>query len=93
MDSVTVEKAAIYFEGAVYSVERPGRHHNVMDLMIEKGVCERVDSNAEQGFLLSDGRFARRKAALHKAIRSGQIDIDDVTPQMNRFGLFSEDLW
>jgi len=41
-----------------------------------------------QGFLLSDGRFCRRKAAAGIAIKAGQIDELKWPPD-----LYSEDLW
>ena len=41
-----------------------------------------------RGFVLSDGRFARRKAAAAVAIRAGQIEKLNWPPN-----LYSEDLW
>jgi hypothetical protein len=59
------------------------RHCDCFKDMIEKNVkCK----NSEQGFILSNGSFARRDVAAQIAYVSGQIDKEvDI--------LFSEDLW
>lgn len=83
-----VVAAAIRSEatGEVFSLPPPARHHNVIALM-----GDRFRQHDEQGFLLDDGRFARRKAARVVAIYAGQLaDGAGVAPQ---HGLFSEDLW
>ncbi len=83
-----VVAAAIRSEatGEVFSLPPPARHHSVIALM-----ADRFDQRDEQGFLLSDGRFARRKAAYVVAVYAGQlVDGDGTAPQ---HGLFSEDLW
>lgn len=70
----------------VFSVPQPGRHHDVIRLMGAK-----FNQSDEQGFILSDGRFVMRKAALSIAYRTGQLpEGGGVAPQ---HGLFSEDLW
>lgn len=83
-----VMAAAIRSEatGEVFSVPKPGRHHDVIALMGDK-----FNQNDEQGFLLKDGRFARRKAALSCAIRAGQLP--EGGGKWPAHGLFSEDLW
>ena len=73
-------------DGTVYSVPRPGRHHDVIRLMVEKGRPTPI--SGEQGFVLSDGRFARRKPAARIAITAGQIEKLKWPPL-----LYSEDLW
>lgn len=73
-------------DGTVYSVPSPGRHADVIRLMVEKGRPTPITGN--QGFLLSDGRFALRKPAAHIAIKAGQITALKWPPN-----LFSEDLW
>ncbi len=47
--------------------------------------------NGEQGFLLSNGKFASRHQALIIAIKVNQVDKDKLTAK--RSGLFSEDLY
>lgn len=72
--------------GEVYSVARPGRHHDVIALM-----GDAFKQHDTQGFLIKDGRFVTRKAALVCAIRSGQLPEDG--GKWPQHGLFSEDLW
>ena len=87
VDAPTVQCAAIRDDdGRVWSVPRPGRHHDVIALM---GTAFR--QRFDQGFVLSDGRWVRRQPAYRIAVASGQIkDGEGVAPQ---HGLFSEDLW
>ena len=61
IDGETIETAAIMFEGRVYTVPRPGRHHNVMRHMWntwgDKPGEERFIRGETQGFVTSTGRF------------------------------------
>jgi hypothetical protein len=73
-------------DGVVHFISPPGRHHDVMQVL---GLPQaRAD---EQGFLLSDGRYARRDEAMRVARAAGQLlnggAADGVTD------LYSEDLW
>lgn len=71
--------------GVVYSVPVPGRHHNVIALMREKGVSHlRID---KQGFILSNGAFATRDEALVVARNANQVE------KIIGGTLTSEDLW
>jgi hypothetical protein len=74
-------------DGEVFSVPPPGRHHNIIQLMCDKGrECSSLEC---QGFLLSDGSFAQRKPAKVVAINAGQL-----LPRASTLGeLFSEDVW
>lgn len=87
---LTVVAAAVRRDGVVYSLPPPARHHDVIWEICAKcglsGYQPRVD---DQGFLLSDGRYAMRRAAAHVALRSGQV----TTVAHPSHGLFSEDLW
>lgn len=86
-----VTKAAIRTnEGEVFTVDQPGRHHDVIRVIRESGYTGQVGGPL-QGFVLSDGRFVMRKAALGVAIASGQVSRDDC--HAPGIGLFSEDLW
>lgn len=84
-----VAAAAIMDEcGRVWHLPPPARHHNLNTLMHEKGVPN-TGPNVTLGFLLSDGRFANRKAA--KLIATAA---DQLLPRASRFlELFSEDVW
>jgi hypothetical protein len=75
-------------DGRIWSVPAPGRHHNVIRFINEKLGGDNMPEH-EQGFLLSDGRFVRRKPALFIAQNAGQI-LRETAPQ---HGLFSEDVW
>lgn len=74
--------------GHIYSVQRPGRHHDVIRVMAEAGLPTPI--TGEQGFLLNDGRFVRRKAALRIARQAEQLIREPTAPA---HGLFSEDVW
>jgi hypothetical protein len=89
--NLRVEKAAIRInEGEIYSVDRPGRHHDVIRLIRSSGYAGPVGGD-RQGFLLSDGRFVMRKGALRVAIKAGQVKREDC--HAPGIGLFSEDVW
>jgi hypothetical protein len=79
----------------IFSVPRPGRHHNIAYLM------HRIDLHLdgpfgsglvdyEQGFLLSDGSFATREHALEVAKAAGQII---ARCGGDEHALYSENLW
>ena len=89
--ALKVERAAIRTnEGAVFSAERPGRHHHVIREIRESGYTGPVGGD-RQGFILTGGLFVMRKAALRVAIKAGQVERDKChAPEV---GLFSEDVW
>lgn len=83
-----VEAAAILdHDGTVYSVPRPGRHHDVIRLMAGIG-CPTPITGA-QGFLLSNGKFCGRIPAKFLAKEAGQL----LAGASTRKELFSEDVW
>lgn len=77
-------------DGNVFWVDQPGRHHDVIRVMREAGYEGPVGGDL-QGFMLSDGRFVMRKAALRVAIKAGQVERDKC--HAPAVGLFSEDVW
>lgn len=85
---VRVMAAAIKdHDGKVYHVEQPGRHHDVIRLMVRAGCKKPVTGT--QGFLLSDGQFVGRIAARFVAMAAGQL-----LPRDSKLKeLFSEDVW
>lgn len=86
---VTVVAAAIRTDdGEIWSLSRPARHHDVIRLIRESG-CKLPVGGDRQGFLLSNGMFARRKPALTIAIRANQFLNSRVIGGV----LTSEDLW
>jgi len=86
-EPVTITAAAIKCVlGEVYSVPKPGRHHDVIRHMSSTlGVSPH---GGEQGFVLSTGSFIDRKMAAKIALKNGQCKKLISPPQ-----LFSEDLW
>ena len=85
-----IEAAAIRdIDGKVWSLPRPARHHDVIRSMREAGYVGPVNGVDQQGFVLSDGRYCRRKAAWHVAEDAGQLKNGKmVGPQLT-----TEDLW
>lgn len=76
-------------DGKVWSVPSPGRHHDVIALMRNEGYNGPVNQIDQQGFLLSNGMFCRRKAAMRVAEKANQIKNGKPISSV----LTSEDLW
>jgi hypothetical protein len=74
-------------EGKPVSLPPPARHGHIIRYMAEE-LHHKTPISGEQGFMLSDGRFARRKPAGRIAIKAGQIR-ELSHPSL----LYSEDLW
>lgn len=72
----------------IWAVPIPGRHHDVIKIMREAGYTGPVGGEL-QGFLLSNGKFCSRKAALHLAEQNGQL----LNGKIIGGTLTSEDLW
>ena len=88
--SLRIDAAAIRdIDGNVWSLPQPARHHDVIRLMRESGYAGPVSGQDQQGFVLSDGRFCRRKAALSVAKRAGQLKGGKVIGSQ----VTTEDLW
>lgn len=79
-----IVRAAIQWQGGVWSVPRPGRHGDVFSTMGKLN-----QQFTTQGFLTSTGRFVNRFEAYDIARSVGQI-IRKTGPSDE---LFSEDLW
>lgn len=90
-DQLRVVRAAIRDPfGGIHSVPPPGRHNDVIKQMVEAGISPPIGpSKYEQGFLLNNGQFCRRKPAARVAIVAGQC----TTVQLPGIGLLSEDVW
>jgi len=88
MAGETIERAAIRRYSTVWSVPRPGRHHDVIAFMAEQGV-DALGDYSTQGFTTSSGRFVDREEAMRLAKAAGQL-VDD--PRYDDM-LFSEDVW
>lgn len=91
---------AIMWDGVMYAMPRPARHHNIIWThakyeWIHPG-NPKAEAESEQGFYDELGNFlSRREAELH-ALLFGQV-IDCETGEMldyiPRSTLFSEELW
>lgn len=96
---LTVEKAAIKMsDGLVISVDRPGRHGDVIYQIVRGKIADRVESKEIQGFMLSDGRFVNRQEAAKVAFSAGQInkrmlERRGLDPEKCPEDLYSEDVW
>ena len=86
----TIEKAAIQIGDVVWSVKRPGRHHDVVaHFLRERPMHNTIPTNHVQGFVTSTGRFVGREEACVIASIAGQIT--EKTQPADQ--LFSEDVW
>lgn len=86
-----VTSAAVVHRGIIYSLPPPKRHHDILRMMVEQHEVHQ-DEETEQGFMLSDGEFATRKAACEVAERAGQLNKHRPKTHPVR-ELFSEDIW
>lgn len=95
MSSITkihrvVAAAIIGHDGKVCSLPPPARHHDVIRHMVHV-LDHPIPIKGEQGFVLSDGTFARRRRAKVMAVANDQI-LPHMKHMQNPY-LFSEDLW
>lgn len=83
---------AIRFDGQIWSLPRPFRHHHIIRLIINmRPEVETVDGPSEdQGFLDERGQYLTRKQALVNAQLHDQIKNDG---KLIGSVLTSEDLW
>jgi len=92
MTALYVDRAAILFDGVIYSVPRPGRHHDVIRFMAEKFGPDWYLHDDEQGFVLSDGSFADRARAWEHAVLAGQL-LPRAPTDARGGRLYSEDIF
>lgn len=82
---------AIRFQGKVWSLPAPNRHHHVIWHIVKETGVDHVDAREDdQGFLDETGQYYRRRQALFHAQKCGQIR-EGTTIRMGM--LFSEDVW
>ncbi len=96
MERPRLTHVAIRFQGTVWSLPRPYRHHHIirmiiyLDGMYGDGDITHVDANSDdQGFLDESGRYLNRKQALVNAELNEQIKNGKIIGGV----LTSEDLW
>ena len=85
----TIDRAAIFYNGVIYAVPRPGRHHTVIAMMANEGLPNEAMALPNQGFVTSTGRFVDRYEGARIARAAGQIIREPTPPDM----LTSEDVW
>ena len=90
-DHTKITHVAIRFQGVVYSLPAPNRHHHIISDIVKKTGVSYVDSRGEdQGFLDESGQYLNRKQALVSALLFNQIK-DPSRVRCNM--LTSEDVW
>lgn len=75
--------AAVKIDNIIATVEKRGRHPDILLPLKEMG----VSIKGEQGFITSEGRFVDRGKAFEIAKKAGQVKEEDY------WSLISEDLW
>lgn len=90
-ERLPITHVAIRFEGKIYSLPKPNRHHDVRALIVEQTGAQFVDvGEDDEGFLDSSGQYLRRRPALMNALLHDQVkDASKIRLGM----LFSEDIW
>ena len=69
-----ITHVAIRFQGKVFSLPAPNRHHDVIRKIAEETDAERCDAHGDdQGFLDESGRYLMRGQALISALLNGQV--------------------
>lgn len=90
LDQLTVMQVACKTGDLIYTMPKPARHNNIMNLAKRAGLDSQFQPD-EQGFLLSDGSFADREEAYKVAKAAGQPWRRK--PEIHSEHLFTEDLW
>ena len=90
-DRPKITHVAIRFQGRIFSLPAPNRHHHVIRHIVDELGVRYVNSHGEdQGFLDESGQYLTRKQALVSALLNDQVK----DPTQIRAGeLFSEDVW
>ena len=86
-----ITAAAIRFEGLVWTLPRPARHHHIIQHIAEVTGATYVPGGKAQGFVDHMGRFVGRESAWGIARLCGQLK--PRTPGGEYHTLFSEDVW
>lgn len=84
-----IVRAAIQYNGTIYSLPAPARHHNVMTLMLNDNMPSEAMALQNQGFVTSTGRFVDRYEGCRIARAAGQLWRRPTPDDM----LTSEDVW
>jgi hypothetical protein len=85
--SLKITGVAIKYNNTVYALPKPNRHHNVIHSI------EDISGPHEEGFILDDGTFLGRRAAMQLAKENGQLNRRSGENFYQGPDLYSEDLW
>jgi len=84
--------AAVRYDGAIITFERPGRHGDCLNWLAYHGIS-RTEAR-DHGFMTNHGRYVGRAEAGRIVLASGQgsprLDPPGINPNCH---LFSEDMW
>ncbi len=87
-----ITHVAIRFNGIIYSLPKPNRHHDVIRHIVETTDTKYVDAHGDdQGFLDDKGVYYRRKPALMHAKANNQVKPGAMGLRLGE--LYSEDIW
>ena len=87
-----ITHVAIKFNGKLWSLPQPYRHHHIIKMIVMLGEAEYVDTERdEQGFLDDTGKYLTREEAFLQAMTCCQIKEGSVGLQLG--WLSSEDVW
>jgi hypothetical protein len=86
INNAKIVAAAVQFNGVIFTIPKPARHHNIVHAMFYMGLPKLAQQ--EQGFLLDSGQYINRKDAAILALANGQVAELEAPPY-----LYSEDLW
>lgn len=89
-NQVRITHVAIKYDGKIYSLPEPNRHHHVIRMIGEQNGVG-IKGPDVQGFLDEHGRFLGRRVAFAIALQTGQLNRRPGGYNGNE--LFSEDLW
>lgn len=85
-----ITHVAIRFQGVIYALPAPNRHHHVLGHIRDMTGASSIDVDEDdEGFLDESGRYLRRPQALVSALMNKQVKDDSFQAS----GLFSEDVW
>lgn len=92
MSEPRITHVAIRFQGKVYSLPEPNRHHDVIRMIARETGAATVNAREDdQGFLIDGQQYVRRGPALRIATKSGQLKPGGMGSRLGK--LFSEDVW
>ena len=86
-----ITHVAIVFDGAVWVLPEPNRHHNVIRAIYDDNKVG-INGPHKEGFLTEDGEYINRKDAFVLAGLNGQL-LKRSPFGYNGDELYSEDLW